>query len=121
VCQVVNFKEYGSVDALNQAFGDRWLYIGRANHYAGLPESPLANPYKARDYGRGGTLPPGSTLGHYRRWLWQQIQAGDPAVLAALRAIDEQTVLVCWCAPNPCHGDVIKAAIAWLREAESAA
>jgi hypothetical protein len=115
VCQVANFKQYGSVDALNQAFGDRWLYIGRANRYAGLPESPLANPHKARDYGRGSTLP------HYRRWLWQRIQADDPAVLAALRAIDEQTVLVCWCAPNPCHGDVIKAAAAWLRGAERAA
>jgi hypothetical protein len=115
VCQVINFKQYGSVDALNQAFGDRWLYIGRANRHAGLPESPLANPYKARDYGRGGTLP------HYRRWLWQRIQAGETAVLAALRAIDEQSVLVCWCAPNPCHGDVIKAAAAWLREAEQAA
>jgi hypothetical protein len=115
VCQVINFKEYGSVDALNQAFGERWVYIGRANRYAGLPESPLANPYKARDYGRGGTLP------YYRRWLWQRIQAGETAVLEALRAIDEQTVLVCWCAPNPCHGDVVKAAAAWLREAERAA
>jgi hypothetical protein len=113
--QIVNFKEYGSVQALNQAFGERWVYIGRANRHAGLPESPLANPYKVRDYGRGSTLP------HYRRWLWQRIQAGDPAVLEALKAIDEQSVLVCWCAPNPCHGDVVKAAAAWLREAERAA
>jgi hypothetical protein len=59
VCQVVNFKEYGSVDALNQAFGDGWLYIGRANRYGGLPESPLANPYKARDYGRAAPCPQG--------------------------------------------------------------
>jgi hypothetical protein len=115
MCQVVNFKQYGSVDALNQAFGERWRYIGRANAHAGLPQSPLANPFKVADYGRGGTMP------HYRRWLWQRIQAGDTAVLEALQAIDEQTVLICWCAPAACHGDVVKAAARWLRSPAAAA
>lgn len=116
MCTVANFKAYGSVQALNQAFGDRWVYIGRANSYAGLPQSPLANPFKAREFGgRGQTLPPGSTLGHYRRWLWGRIQAGDQAVLDALKAIDAQTVLVCWCVPDPCHGEVVKAAAAWVQ------
>ncbi|MCZ7673818.1 MAG: DUF4326 domain-containing protein [Chloroflexi bacterium] len=78
---------------------DRWVYIGRANSYAGLEQSPLANPFKVKELGsRGQTLP------HYKRWLWERIQAGDEAVLDALRAIDTQTVLVCWCAPGPCHG-----------------
>ncbi len=110
-CQVVNFKQYGSIVALNEAFGDRWTYIGRANRHAGLAQSPLANPFKANDFGgrRGATLP------YYRRWLWGRIQAGDAAVSAALRAIDDLTVLVCWCVPGPCHGAVIKAAAAWLR------
>ncbi|MCI0395973.1 MAG: DUF4326 domain-containing protein [Chloroflexi bacterium] len=108
--QVINFKVYGSVRALDQAFGNRWLYIGRANRYAGLAQSPLANPFKVKDFGRG------QTIVHYRRWLWQRIQAGDEAVLNALRAIDESKVLVCWCAPDPCHGDVIKAAADWLRQ-----
>jgi hypothetical protein len=31
-CDVVNFKQYGSVRALDQAFGPRWLYIGRPTH-----------------------------------------------------------------------------------------
>lgn len=110
MCTVANFKTYGSVQALNQAFGDRWVYIGRANSYAGLPQSPLANPFKVREFGgRGQTLP------HYKRWLWQRIQAGDEAVLEALRAIDAQTVLICWCKPGPCHGDVVKAAAAWVQ------
>lgn len=96
MCTVANFKSYGSVQALNQAFGDRWVYIGRANSYAGLEQSPLANPFKAKDFGgRGQTLP------HYRRWLWGRIRAGDKAVLDALEAIDDQTVLICWCAPAP--------------------
>ena len=110
MCSIINFKQYGSAQALNQAFGDHWVYIGRANSYAGLEQSPLANPFKVRDFGgRGKTLP------HYRRWLWGRIQAGDTAVLNALKAINESTVLVCYCKPGPCHGDVVKAAAEWLR------
>jgi hypothetical protein len=111
MCHVVNFKQYRSAAALNRAFGERWLYIGRANAHYRLPASPLANPDRRADYGgrRGATLP------HYRRWLWDQIQAGNEAVIDALRAIDEETILVCWCKPGPCHGDVVRRAAAWLR------
>jgi hypothetical protein len=107
---VVNFKQYGSVAALSQAFGDRWRYIGRANQRAGLAASPLANPYKVSDY--GGQR--GATLDDYRHWLWGRIVAGDAAVLAALRGITAETVLVCWCKPGPCHGDVVAAAARWV-------
>ena len=41
--------------------------------------------------------------------------AGDEAVLAALRAVNEETALVCWCKPGPCHGDVVQAAATWVR------
>jgi hypothetical protein len=109
-CSIINFKQYGSIQALNRAFGDQWVYIGRANSHAGLTQSPLANPFKVKDYGgRGKTLP------HYRRWLWERIQAGDEAILNALKAIDESTTLVCWCKPGPCHGDVVKAAAEWVQ------
>jgi hypothetical protein len=110
MCTVVNFKQYGSKATLDRAFGGRWLYIGRANGYAQLEASPLANPFKVRDYGRGATLP------HYRRWLWEQIQAGNQDVLVALRSITPESVLVCYCKPLPCHGDIVKAAAAWLRD-----
>ena len=111
MCTVVNFKQYGTVRALDRAFGPRWLYIGRSNPRAGLVQSPLANPFKVKDFGGQ----PGATLPHYRRWLWQQIQAGDVAVLAALQSITPKTTLVCWCKPGPCHGDVVQAAAAWLQ------
>lgn len=110
MCNIINFKQYGSIQALNQAFGDHWVYIGRANSYAGFEQSPLANPFKVKDFGGRG-----KTLSHYRRWLWGRIQAGDTAVLDALKAINESTVLVCYCKPGPCHGDVVKAAAEWLR------
>jgi hypothetical protein len=79
---------------------------------ARLDASPLANPYRPRDFGgeRGATLP------HYRRWLWRQIQAGNQEVLQALGAVTEESVLVCYCAPGPCHGEVVRGAAAWLRE-----
>jgi ribonuclease HI len=113
VAQVVNFKAYGSIARLDEAFGQRWRYIGRHNPAVGLAQSPLANPFVARVRGRG------ETLERYRTWLWQRIQAGDTAVLNALRAIDSETVLVCYCHPAPCHGDVVLAAANWLRQQES--
>jgi len=131
VCEIVNFRHYRSIDGLNQAFGDRWLYIGRQNRLvpsassgqalsesegaAGLPQSPLANPFRVRGHDRGRTIP------HYRRWLWERIQSGDQAVLEALQAIDEASILVCWCKPGPCHGDVVKAAAAWLQSQDKSA
>jgi hypothetical protein len=111
MCQIVNFHHYGSVTALNQAFSVRWLYIGRANQRAGLPQSHLANPYKVRDFGGQ----PGATLPAYRRWLWSRIEVGDTAVLSTLSAIEPASVLVCYCKPGPCHGDVVQAAAAWLQ------
>jgi hypothetical protein len=114
MCIIINFKAYGSVQALNKVFGDRWVYIGRANSYARLPTSPLANPFKVKEFaGRG------QTLSHYRRWLWQHIQDGNEEVINALKTIDDQTVLICWCKPGPCHGDVVKAAAVWLQQQES--
>ena len=109
MCNITNFKRYGSIQVLHQSFGDHWVYIGRANSYAGLEQSPLANPFKPKDFGgRGQTLP------HYRHWLWERIQAGDEVILNALRTIDDDTVLVCWRKPGPCHGDVVKAAAVWV-------
>ncbi len=109
MCSVTNFKQYGSIQALNQAFCDRWVYIGRANSYAEQTQSPLANPFKVKDFGGCG-----KTLPHYRRWLWERMQAGDEAVLDALNAINESTVLICWCKPGSCPGDAVKAAATWL-------
>jgi hypothetical protein len=111
---VVNFKDFGSQEALDTAFGDRWLYIGRKNQYAGIGASPLANPFRAAEYGgRGATLP------FYRKWLWQQIQDGNPGVLQALQGIGQTAVLVCWCKPEPCHGDVVRKAALWVQKNRS--
>lgn len=47
----------------------------------------------------------------YRQWLWNNIQAGEIQLqeLADLHGKD----LVCFCAPKPCHGDVLERAAKW--------
>ena len=47
----------------------------------------------------------------YRRWLWREIKGGriDVAALASLHG----KALACWCAPAPCHGEVLARAAAW--------
>jgi hypothetical protein len=77
-----------------------FVYCGRAAY--GYRRSPLANPYKV---GIDGTVEGCITL--YRGWLWERVDAGDRAILDALGALTEDSVLGCWCAPKPCHCDVI--------------
>ncbi len=76
--------------------------------YVGRP-SPLGNPFPVPPYRRS------LAIGHYRNWLWQKIDAGDPTVLAALAALSEESVLVCWCDPLPCHATVIAEVWAMLQ------
>jgi hypothetical protein len=71
------------------------VYVGRPSHWG--------NPYVV---GRDGTR--AQVIARYRRWLWAQLQR-DPGLLAPLVGRD----LACWCAPLPCHAEVLAAAIAW--------
>jgi hypothetical protein len=93
--------------------GDSGEYIGRSmKNRAG---SPLANPYRLKDESQRDMV-----IRHYRTWLWKKIQARDAKVMAELWRLrdlalrPEGVVLLCWCAPKACHGDVIASALAWL-------
>jgi hypothetical protein len=108
--QIVNFKEYGSVRMLAVNFHTSWTYVGRENTYYGLPESPLANIYRESNYGRAGCIR------KYRQWLWWKIQRRDTEVLDALKKLTEDSALVCWCAPKPCHAEVIAKAWAYCKK-----
>lgn len=97
--EVVNTYHGYAKDPANGNF-----YIGRG--------SPLGNPYKVSDLGRGNCIEP------YRGWLAQQIQAKTPSVIAYLNEVAKASVqrqdgvrLVCFCKPRACHGDVIKEVI----------
>ena len=79
---------------------DNYVYIGRAMPRYKLPESKWANPYRI---GPDGTRL--EVLAEYDTAL-PEINGGR-----LLQSVGELKgkVLVCWCKPNPCHGDLLAA------------
>lgn len=85
------------------------VYIGRANSvrvkindkYIPFPAvaSPFANPYGAKKYGRE------ESIVLYEEYMRKKLDA-DPELVRELLALKGKT-LGCWCAPLPCHGDVV--------------
>lgn len=75
----------------------RVVHCKRERHdvYIGRP-SKWGNPYTV---GRDGSR--ADVIARYELWL-----AGQPELLAALGELAGKT-LGCWCAPEPCHGDVL--------------
>jgi len=76
------------------------LYIGRAMYQGGwkLSASKWANPYKVVD---------GSPEARTRALqLYEAHVRSLPALMGSLRELDGKR-LGCWCAPLPCHGDVL--------------
>ena len=92
--QVINFNDYRSKAALDQAFGDEWVYIGRAVPEHGFRQSPLGNPFTVEEYSRG------EAVNLYRSWLWERIREKDRTVLSTLSRLKDESVLVCWCKPK---------------------
>jgi hypothetical protein len=72
------------------------VYIGRANRRYRLAASKWANPFREGQDGDRGEV-----IAKYERWLKKQ-----PELMAALPELRGK-VLGCWCAPKPCHGDVL--------------
>lgn len=89
------------------------IYCGRyrKDEKWNLEASRLGNPYKHLDE-RGR-----SAIEQFRFYLWEKIRARDTAIIDALIEIIEfnkvhgDCRLACWCAPRPCHVDVIIAAL----------
>lgn len=82
------------------------VYIGRGRDPRGGEPGRWGNPFRI---GADGSRE--AVIAKYRHWLWVEIQAGriDLAELVALHG----KTLGCWCAPRPCHGDVLQAAAVW--------
>jgi hypothetical protein len=76
----------------------RVVHVKRAPYdvYVGRP-SPFGNPFVI---GRDGDR--GTVIRKYRAWLLAQ-----PALVERARRELAGKVLGCWCAPSPCHGDVL--------------
>ncbi len=74
--------------------------------YVGRP-SPLGNPFLIGPHGSREEV-----VAKYKAWLGQKLGT-DPVStemvrLANLYIQTGELTLVCWCAPEACHGDVIK-------------
>jgi len=83
-------------------------YCGRS--FGGWVESPLHNPFrKGQKCQRCGKLHgnPQDTIPCYRAYLQEQVLLNNQVILAALNSLTEDSVLGCWCKPNPCHCDVV--------------
>jgi hypothetical protein len=74
------------------------VYIGRGG--------PWGNPFRIGVDGDRQQV-----IARYRRWFWSEIQAGriDRGALARLHG----KRLGCFCAPKPCHGEVLERAAIW--------
>jgi hypothetical protein len=84
-------------------------YVGRPCRWS--PGSVLANPYHL-----GPHVPRPEVIGKYERWFWQQWRESGPVRaelerLAAQYQREGQLTLLCWCAPLPCHAEVIRDAV----------
>lgn len=74
------------------------VYVGRAQYSGGwhLPASPLANPLRI---GRDGSA--ADVIARYEQHLRSR-----PDLVELARSLRGRR-LGCWCAPQPCHADVI--------------
>lgn len=83
-------------------------YIGRG--------SPLGNPYSHKEGTKAEVVVPtlDEAIASYRAWLVAQIQNGNAVVIDELDRLAQIALstgrlnLRCYCAPKPCHGEVIK-------------
>jgi hypothetical protein len=91
------------IKVLNERLGGEGVYIGRG--------SALGNPFVI---GRDGTR--NEVVAKFRVYLLERIATKDKAICGQLndiwkKAKEGDVALVCFCAPQRCHGDVIKAIV----------
>jgi len=91
-----------------------YVYVGRPAPRRGLRGSSLANPYRIGQLSTDGHMRPLTremTIYWYNNWL----RLSDPVpklldliLLRSLLRKHGKLVLVCWCAPRPCHAEIIR-------------
>ena len=74
------------------------IYIGRDVPEMGIVGSKWGNPFVMSD---GSDTERERVIAAYRAWIVDQ-----PDLMASLEELRGQR-LGCWCAPKPCHGDVL--------------
>jgi hypothetical protein len=93
--EVINLRDQAAVAAARAA--GRLVRIDRRSRWG--------NPFRLRREADRAQV-----IAQYRAWLLTQ-----PDLLAALPTLRGKA-LACWCAPRPCHGDVLVALVEELGE-----
>lgn len=114
---LANIKAYavgndwvGAIDRIRAQYPSV-MYVGRK--VGALDSSILQNPFRVTS-----TCTREKSIELYRRWLWKNLQPSHPNYPQFIYAFDvmkKDTVLVCWCIPEPCHSEVIESAWKWLQ------
>jgi hypothetical protein len=97
---VVNVRKSGPHKHLVPWLADRGLitYVGHAGNRHSWPESDFANPFVQEAKQDREAM-----VRHYREYL-----EGRPDLVSRLRDGELRArALGCWCAPLPCHADVL--------------
>jgi hypothetical protein len=79
--------------------------------------SILGNPFFLVDEAKRDVV-----IGQYKEYLWAQMRNPDSIVFKTLLKYAQTAndiALLCCCKPKNCHGDVVKAAIEWIRDNKS--
>ncbi len=122
---LLNGNHFGWVGLQNTDWlNEGMAYIGREHKGKKLNPSPLQNPYKEKEFGRDGCIE------KFRRLLWEDVKAyqrdnskvsnrlAAALKLAQIVKSGKPISLVCFCVPEPCHGEVIRSFISWAIESE---
>jgi hypothetical protein len=94
--QVLNARQLPGFSERRPILPAGAVYIGRRNARYGLPASRWANPFRV-----SLEIDRASAIAAYEKWLRSQRH-----LMEALHELHGRD-LVCWCAPLPCHGDVL--------------
>lgn len=90
------------------------VYIGRGRDPRSGRPGEWGNPYSHRPSRVPGVIVVPTVeepIECYRRRLWKEIRS-ERLPLDRLAALAGKT-LGCWCAPGPCHGEVLAQAATW--------
>ena len=112
-------KDTSEIKVLNKYHDSVDIAAARANDNFRVIDimrgSLLGNPYIMRDKTDAER---DRVIAQYRLWLWDHMKRRTSTgnVIYTLAKAKEAIYLVCCCKPRKCHGDVIKAAIEWVRK-----
>lgn len=96
----------GSVIVRNKkTYDGPGVYIGR--NMPGQPGHPLGNPFKVGPISREESIDRYKKL-FYGAWVYDDTKKNALASLRKMYDNGEDINLICWCAPEACHGDIIK-------------